>query len=116
MKDDESKKNNNIVLPHSSNPFLSKPLKKINNQNPPNTKPIEPPKENHQINEHRASRFININNKTSKLPSHAETKPLEHPKITGNKNLNDKKSQNNLGIISQGENKINKENEDLRLF
>ena len=111
MKDDETKKNNNISLPHSNNPFLNKPLKKINNQNPPNTKPIEPPKENHQINEHRASRFININNKTSKLPSHAEKKPLEHPKITGNQNLNDKKSQNNLGIISQGENKINKENE-----
>ena len=102
MKDDSKKIG---ASPFSNNPFLSKPLKKINYLNTSSAPQVEKPKEN-KINEQRASKFINIqnnikNNNNNNMPK----KPVEPQKVIKNKNPND----NNIYIVSQGENKYEKD-------
>ena len=102
MKDDSKKIG---ASPFSNNPFLSKPLKKINNSNISSSPQVEKPKEN-KINEHRASKFINIqNNIKNNNNNNYPKKPVEPQKVIKNKNQND----NNIYIVSQGENKYEKD-------
>ena len=98
MKDDNSKMNN-PNSPFSNNPFLCKPLKRVNNPNSNNSnssKSIEAQKDINKMNEHRASKFINLKN--PKFPTHSEKKPMEPKNEKNTKN-------NNICIInSKGEN------------
>ena len=110
MKDEDLKKQS--APPVSTNPFLSKPLKKIGNINKTPSKPPETPKDNNKINEHRASKFINIqsNLKIAKTIN-TDKKPYEPPKNIHNNSPKDK-TKNNLGIVFQGENKLNKRSDE----
>ena len=111
MKNEDLKKQSSP--PICTNPFLSKPLKKLNPTNGNPTKPPEIPKDNNKINEHRASKFINIpttNLKVSKTLNPGE-KPIEPPKNIHNDSPKDK-TKNNIGISFQGENKSNKRNDE----
>ena len=109
MKDENLKKQTSS--PISTNPFLSKPLKKINSVN--NNTPTKPPEiPNNKINEYRASRFINIpNNLKISKTLNTDKKPIEPPKNIDNNSPKDK-TKNNIGIIFQGENKLNKKNDE----
>ena len=99
-----------------NNPFLTKPLKKINNSNQSSNPPQQQPqKEIHKINEHRASKFINIQNniKSIKHPT-IDKKQVETQKNTTNNIQIQKESntRNNINIINQMENRTNKDNNE----
>ena len=113
MKDEDKKQIPSFL---QNNPFLTKPLKKINNSNQSSNPPQQQPqKEIHKINEHRASKFINIQNniKSIKHPT-IDKKQVETQKNTTNNIQIQKESntRNNINIINQMENRTNKDNNE----
>ena len=98
----------------SSNPFLTKPLKKVNNSNLSSSNPPQslPQKEIHKINEHRASKFVNIPNIKNIKHSIIDKKPPEPQKNTHYILINEQIKKNSDNNINQTENKISKKNDE----
>ena len=112
MKDEEKSQTQSLI---SNNPFLAKPLKKVNNSNlsSSNLPQSQSQKENHKINEHRASKFVNIPNIKNIKHSIMDKKPPEPQKNIPNSIINDNiKKTNDNNNINQKENKISKKNDD----
>ena len=111
MKDEEKSQTQSLI---SNNPFLAKPLKKVNNSNlsSSNLPQSQSQKENHKINEHRASKFVNIPNIKNIKHSIMDKKPPEPQKNIPNSIINDNIKKTNDNNINQKENKISKKNDD----
>ena len=102
MKDENKNQTPSLL---SNNPFLAKPLKKVNNLNSSPTKPPQSSKDINKINEHRASKFINIQSNLKNLKNINDKKPPESQKNLISANQKEINIINNNDNISQEENK-----------
>ena len=102
MKDENKNQTPSLL---SNNPFLAKPLKKVNNLNSSPTKPPQSSKDINKINEHRASKFINIQSNLKNIKNINDKKPPESQKNLISANQKEINIINNNDNISQEENK-----------